>query len=191
MFKKLIIICAAVLLLAFGGSGEIFAGHYEVRGGVVMKKSVEVGTPATQMAKQLSVLYMAAPGLWMGMQVCPTEDGDEVGGPEAQLRIGTLHTTDAGTKYDLGAYGYYDVNGSAVDGVFDLQQGSVGLSVSLVPVGAKWTLMVFGGADGFTDFVETLVEISGDSKTDPEFETVIISEGAQAFELGFSMGFRF
>lgn len=188
MKRMIMIVALSVALLA----GTTHAGHYRVDAGVIMKKSVQEGTPATQMAKQLSVLYMAAPGLWLGMQVCPTEDGDEVGGPKAELRLGTLHTTKAGTKYDLGAYGYWDANGSAVDGSFDLQQGSLGLSLSLLPVGAKWNIQVFGGADGYTEFIETLVEIrDGDEKTDPEFETVITPEGASAFELGFSMGFSF
>lgn len=167
------------------------ADHYQVRGGVVMKKSTVDGTPSTQMAKKLSVLYEAAPGLFLGMQVCPTEDGDEVGGPEALMRLYTLKTTAAGTKYDLGAYGYWDVNGSAVDGTFDWQQGSLGLSVSLIPVDAKWSLQVFGGADGYTKFIKTLVQTNSGSKTDPEFETVITSEGDQAFELGVTMGFSF
>lgn len=188
MKRMIMIVALSVALLA----GPAFADHYQFQAGIVMKKSTMDGTPSTQMAKQLSVLYMAAPGLWLGMQVCPTEDGDEVGGPEAQYRLGTLHTTKAGTLYDLGAYGYWDVNGSAVDGAFDLQQGSLGLSLSLLPVGAKWSLMVFGGADGYTKFIETLVEVrDGDEKTDPEFKTVVTSEGASAFELGFNMGFRF
>ena len=188
MKRMIVIVALSVLMLTSVQASE----HYRVDAGVIMKVSTLAGTPSTQMAKQLTVMYMARPGLWLGMQVCPTEEGDEVGGPKAQLRLGTLHTTKAGTLYDLGAYGYWDVNGSGVDGAFDLQQGSLGLSLSLMPVGAKWTLMVFGGADGYTEFIETLVEIrDGDEKTDPEFETVITSEGAQAFELGFSMGFSF
>lgn len=185
--KKLLVFLVCGVML----TGTAFAdSHYQIRGGVVMKHSVQTGTPSTQMAKQLSVMYSARPGLWLGMQVCPTEDGDEVGGPAAELRLGTLYTTKAGTKYDVAAYGYWDANGSAVDGAFDIEQGSLGLSVSLIPVGAKWSLQVFGGADGYTDVVETLVRINND-KTDPEYETVITSELDTAFELGFSMGFRF
>lgn len=183
-------ICAAVMLLAPAADAE----HYRVDARVLMKVSTLEGTPGTEMAKQLSVMKAVGPGFWLGVQGCTTEDGDEVLGPYGEGRIGTIYTTQAGTLYDLGAYGYYDVNGSAVDGTFDLSEGSLGLLVRVLPAGAKWSMMLSVGVDGYTDFIKTLVEITDDddkAATDPEFETVIISEGAQALEVGFSMGFSF
>lgn len=192
MFKKLIIICMGVLFLA----PAAFADHYRVDARVLMKVSTMEGTPGTEMAKQLSVMKRVNPNLWLGVQGCTTEDGDEVLGPYGEGRIGTIYTTKAGTLLDLGAYGYWDVNGANVEDAFDFAEGSLGLLVRVLPAGAKWTMMLSVGVDGYTDFVETLVRVSNDksehdSDHEDEFETVITSEGAQALEVGFSMGFSF
>lgn len=188
MFKKLIIICVAVLLMA----PAAYADHWSVDVSGVIQKSLDLATPANELATQVAIMYSASPGLWLGFQGCTTEGGDNVGGGYAELRLGTMHTTRAGTIYDLWAYGWWDVN----DEAFDFENGSTGLMLSLTPVSSQWSLKLSGGADGYTNLIEKIVANTGDgnfgnSEHDDDISVIMVEEQEVAFQARITISRRF